>query len=106
MRLGSSNHPPPRSTLNSPEPGPFGSMASLEIAEECQSLVHSTTLPSMSCSPYPLGCFCPTGCVVLLLFPPYQAIWPTSPYRLPVLPPRAAYSHSASVGSLPPIAPQ
>src|ERR1700733_14900556 len=106
MRLPSSNQPPPRSTLNSPEAGPFGSVASLEGCKECQSLVHSTTLPNMSCSPYPLACFCPTGCVVLLLLPRYQAIWPTSPYRLSALPPRAANSHSASVGSLPPIARQ
>src|ERR1700723_3865315 len=106
MSVGSSNQPPPRSTLNSPVPGPAGLMDSLEIADECQSLVHSTTLPSMSCSPYPLASFCPTGCVVLLLLPPYHAIWPISPYRLAALPPRAANSHSASVGSLPPIVPQ
>src|ERR1700733_8006681 len=106
MSVGSSNQPPPRSTLNSPVPGPVGLMDSLEIADECQSLVPSPTLPSMSCSPYPLASFCPTGCVVLLLLPPYHAIWPISPYRLAALPPPAANSHSASVGRPSPTLPR
>ena len=53
----------------------------------------------MSYSPNAFGSFCPTSCVFVPLFWLCQAISSRFPYRLAGLPPRAAYSHSASVGS-------
>ena len=89
-----------------------------------QSAVHSATLPAMSSAPYsdaPRGLL-PTAAVVPVSQPVFLAsLWPTasahdigapvthiraaaahlpSGYRLH--PPRATFSHCASVGSLPP----
>ena len=75
------------------------------------SAVHSQTLPVMSESPYPLGGNVPTGDVPRW---PRHGNSPTqrfarrgsssSPHAkaAPSSPPRAAYSHSASVGSVAP----
>src|ERR1035437_7336942 len=56
----------------------------------------------MSYNPNPLGRFCPTSYVLSPLLFECQATSSIGPYRASVLPARAAYSHSASVGRRPP----
>src|SRR5919112_1790696 len=78
-------------------------------------LVHSQTLPAMSYSPYPFGGYVPTAvvrpfvlgrslrhgkwpCHVLAMTRPSGMNSSPHVYRAPTSPPRAAYSHSASLG--------
>src|SRR6202021_227955 len=63
-----------------------------------QSSTHSQTFPNVSCNPNLFGFFSPTGCVVPPELSRNQATTSKEPYRQELSPPRAAYSHSASVG--------
>jgi hypothetical protein len=60
---------------------------------------HSNTLPIVSCSPHAFVFFFPTGWVLSPELPSYHAIASSEAGMASVLPARAAYSHSASVGS-------
>ena len=115
---------PPRRTRLSPEAAPVGSVTSPDFILPCQSKHHSHTFPLISFKPNPFSPFFPTGCVFPSALPLYHAtafvssssfqflfaplalsnlVSHTSPYlsalvsSLPCH--RAAYSHSASVGS-------
>lgn len=73
------------------------------------SAVHSRKLPSISKSPSALGCFCATGWGCLMLFSLTQANAnkasgaKSTEASVALCPPRAAYSHSASVGKRQPL---
>src|SRR4029079_6048839 len=66
-------------------------------------MIHSLTLPCMSNSPHAFGFFVATGCGRSPEFSRVHAYSPSARASLPklyavVVPARAAYSHSASVG--------
>src|SRR3954453_4850867 len=106
-----------------PPRGFFGTQHAFGASDSCfceyQSVVHSQTLPMMSCTPYPFGGNAGTGggrsnpssfrfcrgnspCQVLAWCLPPGVNSSPQAYSAPSSPPRAANSHSASVGkSLP-----
>src|ERR1044072_3597031 len=110
IRSGGSYQPPPRSTLPLPLAGPFGLRTSLRgKLSENQSATHSDALPDKSKMPNGLSPFAsaPTGATRAV----ETGVWygwakrarsavggslPHGYFRSSV--PRAAFSHSASVG--------
>src|SRR5450830_528741 len=82
-----------------PVAGPDGLVADALVYGPYQSFTHSQTLPIMSYRPHALACLPAAACVFPPVFMPYHAIASSAPYVSPVVPARAAYSHSASVGN-------
>ena len=77
-----------------------GSVAAPFGPSPYQSAHHSHTLPCMSHKPQAFACFVPTGWILLSLLFECQANLSKSPANRPVVPPRQAHSHCASVGSV------
>ena len=97
---------PPRSTRLAPLPGPVGSVTAPAVYGPYQSAHHSQTLPIVSCRPSGFAAFVATALVMLPLLAEYHATFVSVPKSAVVVPPRHAYSHSASVGSRMPVSEQ
>ena len=98
------SQPPPRATRPMPLL-PFRPSGFRAYPFSYQSRHHSQTFPLMSQSPSSLDRRIATGCVLSPEFSQYQATsltvsLPANLYPLLFFPPRAAYSHCASVGSV------
>src|SRR5579862_2926370 len=102
---------PPRTTRASPDCGPAGSSTSSAGYGPYQSLVHSATLPCMSCSPHAFAGNPPLRVGRCRNWPGGALAYDSLPLKLacPVVivspvqnavtvPARQAYSHSDSVG--------
>ncbi len=94
-----SGHGQPRTTRRSPLTGPVGLTCMPSLYAPYQSAHHSHTLPNMPQSPQPFGCSSPIGWINLPESGSCPPTCATSAQQSPCVPERAAYSHSASVGS-------